>query len=186
MWPWLRHFPSLGFGLVAGIPFPLKLLELESLSARKTRLAASSSPSVSGDWVCTLNISKHLGGMKEYYDLVDRSFWTGASAFPCQLRERKGKNKKHPQKQKSNTKPKYAWLKKKKTFCWWQHWLPYNRGKINRNLGLAEMAGLGLMKKERRLGVRDAGTGRKADSGSASLICNINQRMNCPQQPPGN
>lgn len=84
--------------------------------------------------------------------------WTGASAFPCQLRERKEK--------KHLTNKIQAWsVPDKKIFCWWQHWLPYNREKINRNLGLAVMAGLGLMKKERRLGVRDAGTGREAGSG---------------------
>lgn len=73
-----------------------------------------------------------------------------------------GKGKK---KKTSKTKSKHDPCLIKKIFSWWQHWLPYNREKINRNLGLAVMAGLGLMKKERRLGVKDAGTGREAGSG---------------------
>lgn len=91
-----QALPSLGFGLASGIPFPLELCELESPSAGKTRLAASSSPSVSRDWVCTLNISKHLGGMGEYYDLVDGSSlnWCFSVPMPTEGKERKKKTSK--------------------------------------------------------------------------------------------
>lgn len=74
VWPRPKMFLLWSLDWSPGSLLPLEACELESLSAGKTtRLAASRLASVRENCVRTLNISKHLGGVGEYYDEVDGS-----------------------------------------------------------------------------------------------------------------